>query len=131
MAPPDLPYYHAMKHRYLRAIASNRNAPEPIHAKILRLQSITDYLVAFETMAAKVRILLHFGHQRDLVELAILSPFESVEELAQGLAVLFPGSKRLLAQEEYYFDNNLDVQTQEGLPKVRAIRLSNSINSGV
>ncbi|KAI0443030.1 hypothetical protein F4803DRAFT_550600 [Xylaria telfairii] len=98
-------------------MANNRNAPEPIRAKILRLQSITNYLASCETMAAKVRVLLHFGHQRDLVDLALLSPFESMQELVQGLEVLFPGGKRLLAQEEDYFDNSLNIEIQESLPK--------------
>ncbi|KAI0478311.1 hypothetical protein F4859DRAFT_513893 [Xylaria cf. heliscus] len=115
-APPKSHYHRNAKHSYLRGLVKGRDAREPIHAKVLYLQSITNRLIAFQTTTAKLCFLLHLGNQRDLVELAMLSPFESLEELAQGLELFFPKRKNLPGKNESHFVNNLDVEKQEGLP---------------
>jgi hypothetical protein len=82
---------------------------------------MTNYLASFKTMDMKVRVLLRFGNRGDLVELALLFPFQSLEELVQGLESFFPGSKNLVARDEDRLANNPDLEAQMEPQKVRAI----------
>ncbi|KAJ2994666.1 hypothetical protein NUW58_g1494 [Xylaria curta] len=117
--PPDLHrMYHTLKHKYLRVLLNNPDTHESIHEKIWRLRYITARLSLFDDIHAQSCFLVHIGNQRDLVEFAMLSPFESVEDLARGLETLFPEGSGSRTKDEDHFDSNHDSQARKVASKL-------------
>lgn len=138
----------ALRHNYLRTLRKASDATRPICEKVHCLESMAKFLALFNSIDEKTQFILKFGDDRDLVEFAILTPFASLEELAEGLESFFlqnvslknmlepeprglPPFTGLLSKNEDYFDNNFDGGVKKGLLKVRATWLSRSIRSGV